>query len=205
MLNQHPVFIALATERRRELLSCPDFAALSEGRKVQLLDEVMKVRASLDSDDNLAAFSDQRQRMADAAVLKEALETALTVLGRQRQIAVDVIDGLADHHRGYDNIGEAMVEMRACEGTMRRMLATVKALEAEPRDDQQRRTRRMRGEAWLLRWALEAFDVKVALTTPDKHGPANSSLALLGLLADPPASPDAMRKRLRPLRAEGPI
>jgi hypothetical protein len=185
----HPIIAGLSEKRRRELLGYPDFVALSEDRKVQLLDEVLKVRESLDDDERLAAFSDQRRRMADAEELKDALATALTVLGRNRQIGVDMIDGLADHHRG--SIDEAMIEERACMQTMRRMLAAVDRLAAEP----QERTSRRGREARLLRWALADFGIGVKMTTPRVRG--NPSLAFLGLLADPPASPDAILKSLR--------
>jgi hypothetical protein len=191
----HPVIAKLDRKRRRALLACADFAALSESRKVQLLDEVMKIRASLDSDDKLDAFSDQRQRMADAAALKGALTIALTILGQHRQIGVDMIDGIADRHRG--DIGAAMTEERACRATMRRMLETIERLTQEPRDDLQQRTRRRHSEAWRLFWALRDCGVRIVRTTPEKHGAPNSGLTLMGLLANPAISADAMRKRLR--------
>ena len=52
-----------------------------------------------------------------------------------------------------------------------------------------------RREARLLRWVLADFDIKVKMTTPGER--PNHSLVLLGLLADPPAAPEAMLKRLR--------
>jgi hypothetical protein len=195
MLDHHPVFMKLAVERRRELLGCSNFAALPADRRVQLLDAVEKVRASLARDDELEAFSDQGKRVAEAATLKDALHTALAVLGQQRQIVVDMIEGLADCHGG--SIDSAMVELRACKETLRRMLAIAESLEPEPSDGLQRRTRRQKGEARLLRSTLKDFGVEVALTTPDKHGPPNAGLVLMGLLANPPTSPDAIRKRLR--------
>ena len=166
MLDQHPVFMKLAVERGRELLDCSNFAALSADRRVQLLDAVEEVRASLAHDDKLEAFSNQGKRVADAAKLKDALHTALAVLGQQRQIVVDLIEGLADCHRG--SIDRAMLELRACKETLGRMLAIAESVEPEPSDDLQRRTRRQKGEARLLRSVLKDFGVKVALTTTDK-------------------------------------
>jgi hypothetical protein len=194
----HPVVANLSEERRRELFANPHFASFSPDRRVQLLDEVMKVRASLDSNDKLDAFDDQDKLMADAAELKDALNIALTVLGRRhRRIGFDIIDGLADYHHG--DFTEASRENRTAMGTMRRMAAIAERLEPHPReDDRQKRTRRNFSEAHLLRWVLEDFDVKVSMRTPDKDGPPNHGLELIGLLSDPPTTADVIkRKRLR--------
>jgi hypothetical protein len=198
----HPVVAKLSEEHRRELFACLDFAVLSTDRRVQLLDEVIRVRRSLASDDHSDAFSDQKQRVADAAKLTKALTAALAILspphqmvaGRvlsPRQIMSDMIDGLADYHRGNNNnnIGEAIGEYRAAEETMRRWLAIAQTVEAEPRERMSRKGR----EARLLRWALADHGVRVIMTTiPVAH----ATLVLLGLLADPPASADAMVRRL---------
>ena len=92
-----------------------------------------------------------------------------------------MIDGLADHHRG--SMSEAMLEERACTETMRRMLAVVEDLKAEP----QERTSRREARGRLLRWVLADFGIKVKMTTPGARAP-NAGLAFLGLLADPPTS-----------------
>jgi hypothetical protein len=128
----HPVIAGLSAERRRVLFACPGSDTLSEDRKVRLLDEVVKVRESLASDDELDAFSDQR--MADAAKLKSVLNVALTVLGRPRRIAVDMIDGLTDFHPG-GLLHNGMADVRAFETFSRRMLEVIERLEPEPRDD----------------------------------------------------------------------
>jgi hypothetical protein len=184
----HPVIAKLSAQRRRELRLNPYFAVLSADRKIKLLDEVMKVRASLDSDDRLDAFDDQDRRMSDAVKLKGAFNTVLTILGQNRRIVVDMIDGLADYHGG--SLDRAMLEERACRETLRRMLAISGDLEAEPQDKRQSRKRR---EAWLLRWVVADFDVKVVMTTPSKHGRPNHSLELIGLLAHPPVTADVVR------------
>jgi hypothetical protein len=184
----HPVIAGLSVRRRSELRANPCFAALSADRRIKLLDEVMRVRASLDSHDRLDAFDDQDQRMSDAAKLKGAFTLALAILGRHRRIVVDMIDGLADYHDGY--MDQARLEERACRETLRRMLAIAERIRAEPQDDPRSRKRR---EVWLLRWALTDFDVKVVMTTPSKHGRPNYSLELIGLLAHPPITADIVR------------
>jgi hypothetical protein len=191
----HPVIAKLGAARRPELFANPHFAPLSADRRVQLLDEVMKVRASLDSDDKFEAFNDQDMLLADAAKLKDAINFTLTILGQDRRIVADIVEGLAVHHR--DDLDEAMREELACRETLGRMLAILERLEPEPEDDRQRRTRRNNGEAALLRRVLLAFGVKVSMTTPSKHGPPNHGLELIGLFADPPASADVIRNRLR--------
>jgi hypothetical protein len=191
----HPVIAKLCMADRRALVDHPDFRRLSDTRKDQLLDEVVKVRASLDHDDKLDAFGNQDQRMADAAKLKGAINTVLTVLSQDRQIKAALIEGLADYHRG--SIDDAMFELRASKEAMGRLLALAERLELEPQDDQQRRTRRNNSEARLLQWVLADFDVKFVLTTPGKHGVRNLGFELIGLLADPPATSDVVRYRLR--------
>jgi hypothetical protein len=192
----HPVVAELDEEHRRKLLANVFFAALSADRQGQLLDEVLGVRASLDSEDELYVFKDQDRRRADAAELEDSLNTALTVLGRHHQIAVDMIEGLTDFHDG-GWLHNGMADLRTYETLSRRMLHVIERLAPEPRDDRQRRTRRNNGEAGLLRWVLKDFGIKFALTTPVKHGPPNVGLDLIGLLADPPVSGDVIRYRLR--------
>jgi hypothetical protein len=209
----HPVLAKLSAANRSALLGHPLYVKLLEPRRTLLLDEVIKVRASLDSEDNLDAFGDQDQRAADGAELKVALSSALTILSRHRLIGVDMIEGLADHRRG--SMSEAMRELNAAQKTMSRMLRILDGLpprldpsaampppwlnwdDYEPEDPPEYPWRpRDKREASLLHSALKDFGVKVSRTTADAEKP-DSGLALLGLLADPPASAESMRKRLR--------
>jgi hypothetical protein len=212
----HPVISRLSAANRSALLGHPLYVKLPEPRRAQLLDEVLKVRESLDNDDKLDAFSDAKERDADAKKLKAGLTMALTVLGRHRQINADLIEGLAGYHRGF--IDSAMYEKRACMETLRRMLRVLDGLPAEldpfvavpfrpfwlnldelsePNDPLEYPLRpRDNREAGLLYLVLKDFDMTVSRSTADaeRH---DSGLAFLGLLADPVASGEAMRKRLR--------
>ena len=125
----HPVIAKLSTANRSALLGHPLYVKVLELQRTRLLDEVMKVRASLDSEDKLDVFSDQDQRMADGVKLKAALSSALTILCRHRLIGVDVIEGLADHHRG--SMDQAMYELGAARKTMNRMLRILDGLPPE--------------------------------------------------------------------------
>jgi hypothetical protein len=73
--------------------------------------------------------------------------------------------------------------------TMRRWLAIAQTVKAKPWE----RMSSLGYEARWLREALANFGVRVKTTTAPV---AHPTLVLLGLLADPPASPEAMLKRL---------
>jgi hypothetical protein len=204
----HPVLAKLIAANRSALLSHPLYVKLPEPRRTLLLDEVMKIRASLDSDDQVDPFSDQEQRVADGEELKVALSSALTILSQHRLIGADMVDGLARYHRG--GMLEASRELNAAQKTMGRMLRILDGLPSTPPawlnwDDYEPEdppewawppAPRDKREAWELHAALKDFGVKVSRTTSDAEKP-HSGLALLGLLADPPASAESMRKRLR--------
>jgi hypothetical protein len=205
----HSVLAKLSAANRSALLGHPLYVKLPEPRRTLLLDEVTKIRASLDSDDQVDPFRDQEQRVVDGEELKVALSSALTILSRHRLIEDDMIEGLARYHRG--GMLEASRELRAAEKTMNRMLRILDGLppskpaawlnwdDYEPVDPPEWAwppAPRDKREAWELHAALKDFGVKVSRTTSDAEKP-HSGLALLGLLADPPASAESMRKRLR--------
>ena len=171
----HRVVAGLSEINRSALLGHPLYVALPEDRKTQLLDEVLRIRKSLAYDDHVAEFRDQGKRMADVATLKNALNAALTVLGRPNLIAVDMIDGMTDFHRG-------MEDLRAFEAFSRHMLEVIERLSPEPQDDRQQRTRRQKGEASRLCWMFEDFGMKVSRNARAARK-SSSGLALLGLLA----------------------
>jgi hypothetical protein len=58
MLQQHPVFKALAAPRRRELLDNEPFVALGEAAQCELLDRVKLTRELLDYKDQSDWFND---------------------------------------------------------------------------------------------------------------------------------------------------
>jgi hypothetical protein len=203
MLDQHPVFIALAAERRRELLDNEPFAALDEAAQCELLDGVKRVRELLDYKDQSDRFNDPGRRDEDACALARSLAADLKIIdpgkpnGRPSEISrirADLINGLTDFHQG--SISEAIHELQAFSVTARRMQEVIKGIQrAPPQDDLQQRTRRTKREALELHWLLTDAGVEVKMTTPGAG--ADRGLALLGLLADPPATAEAMRKRLR--------
>jgi hypothetical protein len=111
------------------------------------------------------------------------------------RIRADLINSLSDLNR--DSIPDAINELKTFAATARRIEEALKRIPRSPRDELQQRTRRRKREAFELRWLLKDFDVEVSLTTGDAYGRANPGLVLMGLLADAPASPEVMRKRLR--------
>ena len=159
----HSVIAKLNPERQRELLACLDFAKLSAARKDQLLDAVVKVRASLDYEDRVDVIYDQNQRMADAAALRGALSTALTILGRNHQITADMI-GNAPFTARYGGIAD----LEAFRRISRHMLAVAERLTAEP---QALRISRKGREARLLRLAFTEAGVRLKKTTPPAPNP----------------------------------
>ena len=80
MLDQHPVFIALAAERRRELLDNEPFAALDEAAQCELLDGVKRVRELLDYKDQSDRFNDPGRRDKDAGALARSLATVTKIM-----------------------------------------------------------------------------------------------------------------------------
>jgi hypothetical protein len=188
----HPVIAKLSPTRRLELFACPDFASLSDTRKDQLLDEVVKIRAALDYQDRLDVVYDQDALKVDAAEISGALNTALTILGRNRQITADMIFGLSDSR--YPKSYSGIADLETFRMISRRMLATAERIKPEPRDKRQKRNRR---EARALYSVLADFGVKVVMTTPSKNGVRNYGFELISHLAHPPTSSDVIRQRLR--------
>jgi hypothetical protein len=203
MLDQHPVFIALAAERRRELLDNDPFAALGEAAQCELLDGVKQMRELLDYKDQSDRFNDPGRRDEDAGALARSLAAVLKIVDPDKpnerltkisRIKADLINSLTDFHRG--SISDAILELQAFSVTARRIQEAIKGIQrAPPRDNLQQRTRRTKREALELRWLLTDFGVEVNLTAGDAR--PNPGLVLMGLLADPPAEPEVMRKRLR--------
>jgi hypothetical protein len=199
MLHQHPVFIALAAERRRELLDNEPFAALGEAAQCKLLDRVKEMRELLDYKDQSDRFNDPGRRDKDAGRLARSLAAVMKIIDPERRseissIRADLILGLAEFHRG--SISVAIHKLQAFSVTARRIQEVNKRISrASPQDNLQQRTRRTNREALELRWLLTEFGVEVNLTAGDAR--PNPGLVLMGLLADPPAEPEVMRKRLR--------
>ena len=137
----HPVLAKLGVARRRELFANPLFAALSEDRRVQLLDAVLKVRAGLDHQDTLAVVNDPAARSANAAELKGAITKTLDIL--DGPLGSDIVEGLWAYYpeafydpnpwaHPPDPFYDAEHEEHVCKETLRRMLRIVENLEAEP-------------------------------------------------------------------------
>lgn len=201
----HPVIAKLGVARRRELSANPYFAALSEFLRVQLLDAVLKVRASLDHQDMLAIVNDPIARSADAAGLKAAVTKTLDIL--DGPLGSDIVQGLWVYYpeafydpnpwaHSPDPFYDAEHEGHGCKATLRRMLRVAENLEANPREANLG-LRRKASEASALRAVLLfKFTIKVTMTTPSPVRP-NHELDLIGLLADPPTTGDGILKRLR--------
>jgi hypothetical protein len=203
MLDQHQIFTALAAPRKRELLGNEPFAALGEATQCELLDGVKRMRELLDYEDQSDRFNDPRRRDKDATALAPLLAAVLRIIDTHKpdarlseisRIRADLINSLADLNR--DSISDAIDELQAFSVTARRIQEAIKGVQrAPPRDNLQQRTRRTKREARELRWLLMDFGVEVNLTAGDAR--PNPGLVLLGLLADHPAGPEVMRKRLR--------
>jgi hypothetical protein len=203
MLDQHPVFMALAAPRRRELLHNEPFVALGEPIQCELLDHVERMRELLDYKDQSDRFNDPRRRDKDAVTLARSLAAVLRLIDPRKpkarlsqisRIRADLINTLADLNRC--SISDAIHQLRAFSITAKRIEEAIERIQrAPPKDDLQQRTRRAKREALELHWLLTNVGVEVRRTAGDAR--PNPGLVLVGLLADPPTSPEVMRKRLR--------
>jgi hypothetical protein len=202
MLDQHPVFMALAAPRRRELLDNEPFVALGEAAQCELLDHVKRMRALLDYKDQSDRFNDPRRRDKDAGVLARSLAAVLKIidpykpdarLSRISRIRADLINSLSDLNR--DSIPDAINELKAFTVTARRIEEALKRIPRSPQDGLQQRTRRNNREAIELLWLLTIFRIEVYRTAGSAR--SDPGVVLMGLLANPPTSPDVMLKRLR--------
>jgi hypothetical protein len=204
MIDQHPVFMALAAPRRRELLDNEPFVALGEAAQCELLDHVERTRELLDYRDRSDRFNDPRRREKDAGVLARSLAAALKIIDPHKpnarlseisRIRADLINSLSDLNR--DSIPDAINELKAFTVTARRIEEALKRIpHAPPQGDLQQRTRRNNHEALDLLWLLAIFEIRVYRTAESAR--SDPGLVLMGLLADPPTSADVMSKRLRP-------
>jgi hypothetical protein len=197
---KHPVIVKLGVARRRELLNNESFVALGESAQSELLDRVKGMREELDYRDQSDRFNDPRRRDKDASALARSLATVLKIVdphkpnARLGAISRDLIYSLSDLHRG--SISKAIRELQTFNVKARRIEEAIKRIQrTPPGDDLQQRTRRANREALGLHWLLTSFRVGVSRTAGDAR--PNPGLVLMGLLADPPTSPEVMRKRLR--------
>jgi hypothetical protein len=201
----HPVIAKLSPARRRELTDNPVFVTLSESRRAQLFDAVLKVRAGLDQQDELAVVNDPAVRSANSTELKGAITKTLDIL--DGPLGSDIVEGLwVSYPEAFydpnpwahppDPFYGADEEGHVCKETLRRMLWVVENLEANPREAHLG-LRRKASEASALRTVLLfEFSIKVTMATPSPARP-NPGLDLIGLLADPPNTGDGILKHLQ--------
>lgn len=166
----HPVLAKLSPARRRELFANPLLTERPEDLRAQLFDAVLKVRAGLDLQDTLADDSDYHDFKTVAAKLKVALTSQRAPV--------------------YDDDGETSFYVD--EETSRRLLVAVEDVRALWKMLRSRK----RLEAIQVRRALSNLGIKVTLTTPTPVKP-NHGLDLIGLLADPPNTGEAILKHLQ--------
>jgi hypothetical protein len=187
----HRVIARLDARRQRELRANVFFAALDEVRQRELLDFVAEARAQLARNDALDKLREHRPR--EIAAMKVALATIRELLARD-DFTDDIFFHLANDSES-DHVDSGMVK---------RLMSDAEAMgafmERFPLADDgcQQRTRLPRWEAYNLFDLLTVvFGMTVSMRTPD--GCSNPGLELIGLLADPPVSAEAIRYRLRSL------
>jgi hypothetical protein len=202
----HPVLAKLSAVRRHELFDNPFFAPLSEPRKAQLLDAVLKLRAALDHQDTHFVVNYAAARSANAAELKGAITKTLDIL--DGPLGPEIVEGLWPYYpEGYydpnpwahppDPFYDPEHEEHVCKETLRRILWVIENLDAADPRAWPLRLRRKAREAYTLRAVLICnFRIKVTMETPTPVRP-NHGLDLIGLLADPPSSADGILKHLK--------